>query len=186
MQPRRSGVADQVKTALLGAAAGIVGVVVLDRVDWFLFNREDAATRERTRQVRPEGKPPADVLVERVADATGAKPDESSKQTFGQITHYAIGVAPAVAFALLRDKLPGQGVPRGLLFGLGLFLTQDEVLNTVTGLGAKPQDYPWQDHVRGLAAHLAYGVATEFALTAAEKRLGQRGASIPPAGQPAA
>jgi uncharacterized membrane protein YagU involved in acid resistance len=174
-QSRQDGAGDQMKTALLGAAAGIVGVVVLDRVDWFLFDREDAATRERTKQVRPEGKPPADVLVERVSDAVGTEPDETRKQTLGQVTHYAIGTAPAVAYALLRDKLPGQGVPRGLLFGLGLFLTQDEVLNTVTGLGAKPQDYPWQDHARGLAAHLAFGVATEFALTAAEKKLARRG-----------
>ena len=173
-KPREGDTTDRVKTALVGAAAGIIGVVVLDRVDWFLFNREDPATRDRTRQVRPEGKPPADVLVERVADAVGAEPDEGSKRTLGQVTHYAIGVAPAVGYALLRDRLPAPGVARGALFGLGLFLTQDEVLNTVTGLGARPQDYPWQDHARGLAAHLAYGVATELALTAAEKALGRR------------
>ena len=50
------------------------------------------------------------------------------------------------------------------MFGLGLWLLQDEVLNSVTGLGAKPQEYPWQAHARGLAAHLAYGVVTELAL----------------------
>ena len=46
-------------------------------------------------------------------------------------------------------------------------------MNSVTGLGAKPQDYPWQAHARGLMAHLAYGIATELALNAADKALGR-------------
>jgi uncharacterized membrane protein YagU involved in acid resistance len=173
-QNRQEDTADWWKTALIGAAAGIVGVVVLDRVDWFLFNREDEATRERTRQVRPGGKPPADVLVQQVADATGAELDEDRKKTLGMLTHYTIGIAPAVAYALLRNKLPvPSGVARGAVYGAGLWLTQDEALNTVTGLGAKPQDYPWQDHARGLVAHTAYGIATELALNAAEKAMGR-------------
>jgi hypothetical protein len=167
--------ADRVKTALVGAAAGAVGVAVLDRVDWFLWNRQDPAAKRRTEQVRPGGEPPADALVSRIEKLAGADVGEDTHRKLGVATHYAIGIAPAIAFALFRDKLPGRGVPRGLLFGLGLFLTQDEVLNTVTGLGAKPQDYPWQDHARGLAAHLAYGVATEFALRAAEEKLVRRG-----------
>jgi len=45
---------------------------------------------------------------------------------------------------------------------------QDEVLNTVTGLGARPQRYPWQAHARGLVAHIVYGVATELVLNLVE------------------
>jgi uncharacterized membrane protein YagU involved in acid resistance len=123
--------------------------------------------------VRPFGKPPADVLVERVEEAIGVEVDEATNQKLGVATHYAIGIAPAIGYALFRDRLPVQGVARGALYGLGLWLMQDEVLNTVTGLGAKPQQYPWQAHARGVAAHLAYGVATELALNAAEKALGR-------------
>lgn len=85
------------------------------------------------------------------------------------MVHYAIGIAPAIGYALLRDRLPMSGVARGALYGAGLFLTQDEVLNTVTGLGAKPQNYPWQAHARGLVAHTAYGIVTELALALADK-----------------
>jgi hypothetical protein len=39
----------------------------------------------------------------------------------GNVVHYGIGVAPAAAYALVRDELPVQGPARGLLYGLGLF-----------------------------------------------------------------
>lgn len=168
---RQDGAAERLSTALICAAAGAVGTVALDRVDWFLFDREGEESKRRTKAVRPNGEPPADVLVTRVAEAVGADVDPATHQKLGVATHYAIGIAPAVAYALFRDKLPVQGVPRGLLYGFALWLLQDEVTNTVTGLGAKPQDYPWQAHARGLAAHLAYGVTTELALNAAEKAL---------------
>lgn len=35
---------------------------------------------------------------------------------------------------------------------------------TVTGLAASPGDYPWQDHARGLVAHLVYGIVTDTVL----------------------
>lgn len=160
-------------TAVMGAAAGAVGTMALDKADWWMWDHEDADARNRTQSVRPNGEPPADVLVSRLEDATGAETDESTHRKLGFATHYAIGIGPAVAYALFRDKLPGRGVPRGLLYGGALFLMQDEALNSVTGLGAKPTAYPWQAHARGLVAHLVYGVATELALNAAEKMMKQ-------------
>ena len=155
--------------ALIGAAAGAVGTVALDSVDWFLLDREDPASKRRTEAVRPHGEPPADVLVGRIEDALGAEVDKETHQKRGAAMHFAIGIAPAVGYALARDRLPDLGIARGALFGFGLWLLQDEVLNSLTGLGAKPQDYPWQAHARGLAAHLAYGVATELALELADR-----------------
>ena len=155
--------------ALVGAAAGVVGTMVLDAVDWFLWDHEDPAARQRTTAVRPRGEPPADVLVGRVEDALGAEVSPETHGRLGVATHYAIGIGPAVLYGLFRDRLPVDGVPRGALYGAALWLMQDEVLNTVTGLGAKPQDYPWQAHARGLVAHVAYGIATELAMEAAER-----------------
>jgi hypothetical protein len=156
-------------TALIGAAAGAVGTAALDSVDWFLWNREDPASKRRTEAVRPGGEPPADVLVGRIEDALGADVDKGTHQKRGAAMHFAIGIAPAVGYALAREQLPVRGIARGALFGFGLWLLQDEVLNSLTGLGAKPQNYPWQAHARGLAAHLAYGVATEAALELADR-----------------
>lgn len=150
--------------ALAGAAAGAFGVWALDRVDWFLWNHEDERSRARTTAVRPGGEPPAQALVTKVEGATGNRLSAEAHETTAQVVHYSIGIAPAVGYALVRDKIPVQGVGRGALYGVGLFLMQDEVMNTVTGLGNKPQLYPWQAHARGLVAHIVYGVATEIAL----------------------
>lgn len=162
---------DLLTTALIGAAAGAFGVWALDRLDWWMWRREDPKARRRTVAVRPGGEPPAQALVSKVEEAAGSELSPQSHELAGQIVHYSIGIAPAIAYALCRDKLPGQGLSRGALFGLGLFASQDEVLNSVTGLGAKPQAYPWQAHARGLLAHTLYGVATELALDAAEQAL---------------
>lgn len=153
---------------IAGIAAGAVGVWALDRFDWFMWNREDSETRARTTAVRPKGEPPAQALVSKVEDATEEHLDLATHETISQAVHYSIGIAPAIGYALLRDRLPVSGVARGALYGAGLFLIQDEALNTVTGLGAKPQDYPWQAHARGIVAHIVYGVVTELTLNILE------------------
>ena len=160
-----------VATALLGAAAGAFGVWALDRLDWFMWRHEDPRARRLTTAVRPGGEPPAQILVTKAEAAIGAEPPLRTHEALGQVVHYSIGIAPAIGYALFRDKLPGKGISRGALFGLGLFVAQDEVLNSVTGLGAMPQRYPWQAHARGLLAHTLYGVATEYALNAGTERL---------------
>ena len=169
-----SSAADRMTTALIGAAAGAAGTAVLDRVDWFLWDHEEPAARHRTEAVRPGGEPPADALVSRAEEALGADVDRDTHQQRSVATHYAIGIAPAIAYALFRDRLPVQGLARGAVYGLALWLVQDEAMNTISGLGAKPRDYPWQAHARGLIAHTAYGVATELALNAAEKAMDTR------------
>ena len=153
-------------TALMGLAAGAIGVWALDRLDWFLYRSEPEEARERTRAVREGGEAPAGVLVSRIEEAAGAELSDRSHYVAELATHYAIGIAPAVAFALYRDKLPISGPARGALFGAALWLLQDEALNPVIGLSAPEGDYPWQDHARALAAHVLFGVATETALNA--------------------
>jgi uncharacterized membrane protein YagU involved in acid resistance len=157
-------VGDVALKVVAGFAAGALGVWALDRLDWFMWDQEDPEARARTTAARPDGEPPAQALVSKMEDATGKHLEPGTHEAASQVVHYSIGIAPAIAYALLRDKLPMSGVARGALYGAGLFLTQDEVLNTVTGLGAKPQAYPWQAHARGMVAHTAYGLVAELAL----------------------
>lgn len=69
----------------------------------------------------------------------------------------------------MREKMPGRGVSHGAVHGLSLFLAQDEALNSISALSARPGAYPWQAHVRGLVAHLVHGVTTEFVLDGIER-----------------
>lgn len=158
-------------TALMGLAAGAAGVWALDRVDWFLFRREPEEAQQRTRAVRENGEAPAGVLVSRIEDAVGSELSGSGHYLAELGVHYSIGIGPAVGYAFLRDRLPVTGAARGALFGAAMWLLQDEILNPVIGLSARPQDYPWQNHARALAAHLTYGVTTELVLNALESRV---------------
>lgn len=152
--------------AVEGAIAGAVGTVVMDKVSTYLYDLEDPATVKQEEAARVEGKDPASVAAGRLADAIGAEPGEDGVATAASAIHYALGVVPGVIYGAARPHLGGSGITRGLLYGLALFLVNDEALGPALGLAAPPQAYPWQAHARGLAAHLALGVTTEALMTA--------------------
>lgn len=146
---------------LLGAVAGAAGVWAMDRVDWFNYRHEDPQARRRTRSVRPGGQDPAHVLARRVEGMAGTDPSPARHHLAGQAIHYAIGIGPAAIYGVMKGRVAGIGADRGLLYGLALFLIQDELANAATGLAADPRRYPWQAHARGLVAHLVYGLVTD-------------------------
>lgn len=154
---------------VIGGLAGAAGVWVLDRVDWWFFNRESPETQARTRAARPHGMDPAHNLLRLASHAIGRRgpgqPNYPAAEPAGLAVHYGIGATPAALYGVL----PGSGERfrpgRGLLLGLVLWLVQDEAANAALGLSGDPRDYPWQDHARGLAAHLAYGVTVDAAVT---------------------
>ncbi len=155
---------------LRGAVAGAVGIWVLDRVDWWMFDREDPEARRRTEAVRPGGLDPAHVVANRVARALGTELSPRQPHPAGIAVHYLLGIVPGAVYGALRDRVPVVGAGRGLLWGLVLTAVEDEGLNTAAGLAARRRDYPWQAHARSVVAHLAYGLATDLAFRALKAR----------------
>ena len=149
-----------------GAVAGAAGVWVMDRLDWFLYGRESAETRRRTEDARPGGRDPAHVMAGAAASAVGVELASPKQNPAGLAVHYGLGVLPGALYGALRDRVEYLGTGRGLLFGLGLFVVEDELANPLLGTAAPPGRYPWQAHARGLVAHLAYGLATDAAIGA--------------------
>jgi hypothetical protein len=156
---------------LAGAAAGALAVWVMDRVGWWLYDREDPRALAREHAARVEGMDPAHVLANRVADALGRPLTPRQPHPAGVAVHYAIGVKPAMAYAALRRRWPALGAGRGLAYGLGLFLLVDEGLVPALGLASGPAAYPWQAHARGLVSHLVLGAVTDLALDAIDRAL---------------
>lgn len=150
---------------LLGAVAGAVGVWVMDQVDWFNYRHEDPEARRRTQQVRPGGEDPAHAMTGMAERAMGAELSRSQHHAASMAIHYSLGTGPGALYGALRDRVPAVGAGQGTAYGLGLFLMQDEILNAAAGFSAKPREYPWQAHARGLVAHLVYGVVTDTVLT---------------------
>jgi hypothetical protein len=160
--------------ALIGAAAGAAAVWVMDRVDWFNFRHEDPMARRRTQAVRPGGMDPAHAGAHAAAEAMGHDLEPKQKNAAGLATHYSLGILPGALYGALRHKVPGLDAGRGTAFGVGLLLLQDEGLNALMGNAAKPTEYPWQAHARGLIAHLVYGLVLDTVLDAADAMRGRR------------
>ena len=148
-----------------GAIAGAVGVWAMDKVGSFLYDREDADALERERQARVHGKDPAHAAVDKLADLTGADLPSAQPSAPGIAVHYGLGVVPGALYGAARHELPQLRAGGGALYGLGLFLTQDEMMAPLLGIAGPPGEYPWEAHARGLISHAALGVVTETVLT---------------------
>ncbi len=148
-----------------GAVAGAAGVWIMDRVDWLMVEHGDHEAWQQTQAVRPNHKDP---MAGTMARMVGAEPP-LQPHLAGIATHYAVGMGPTALYSVARRHLPGGVMSRGLLLGLGMFLVEDEVLNTLTGAAADPRRYPWQAHTRGLITHLILGAVTEAVSSALDQ-----------------
>lgn len=160
-RPEKGSIASQL---LRGAVAGAVGAVALNQVTWAIWNRQDPRSLEKEQEARPGGMDPAHVIANRMAERLGRTLTPKQPHPVGIATHYAFGIVTGAAYGVLRRRIPGRGLVRGLLFGLGSSLAQDELANWALGASAAPWAYPWQTHARGVAGHLAFGAASEATL----------------------
>jgi hypothetical protein len=159
---------------LRGAVAGAIGAWVMDRVTWFIQDRQTRWAIQRERAAWPLGLDVSHGLAYRLARTVGWEPERTQPSTAGMLAHYMLSVGPALLYAALREHDPRFSADRGLLYGFTIFVLWDELLSTATGLAGPPRAYPWQAHARGLLGHLALGAATHVALTALETDFGVR------------
>jgi hypothetical protein len=158
------GEGDLVTNALKGAIAGAIGVWALDQVTWAMWDRTDPAKLRREEEARPRGMDPAHVMANEVAEAMGTELTPKQPHPAGIAVHYGLGIGPGAAYGALRHKLPALTAGAGTLFGLGLFLMQDEGLNPILGTSGGPTEYPAEAHVRGLVGHLVLGATMHASL----------------------
>lgn len=156
---RRNG--DLIGDMVKGAIAGAVGVWVMDRVGWDMYLSEDPKAFEQEKEAQVEGKYAAHVAVGKMADAMGKELSDTQQHKAGKVMHYGLGVMPGALYGAMRDRVPGLGAGRGLAYGLGLFIMNDEIINPLMGLSSGPTTYPWEAHWRGLVTHLVLGAVTD-------------------------
>ena len=149
------------RDAFRGALAGAAAVWLMDLVTTALLDAQPRAVTEREEAARPDGKPAIDNLVARLEAAYEVKLTDEQRDGLVQLIHFGLGVFPGALYGLLRSRVPLLGAGNGALYGMLLFLVNDEYVNSRLGLSAPFGAYPIETHFRGLVGHLALGVATD-------------------------
>lgn len=153
-------------TPARGAVAGAVGVLAMDVVTWAMYRRESRLDLLREKRARVYGKDTAHALVRHITRAVGSKAGSSEPNGAGIAVHYGLGMGPGALYAVQRHRRPWLRKGGGALYGLLLFLVNDEVAAPLLRLAGPPSAYPVKTHIRGLVGHVVLGVGTEAALNA--------------------
>jgi hypothetical protein len=161
---KRSNEGTVVVDMVKGAVAGAVGVWIMDLVTWGMYLREEPNALQQEQAARVEGKDVAHVAAGKLARLAGITLSPEQPHPFGLVIHYALGILPGALYGAFRNRVRGLGTGRGLLYGFGLFLVNDELLGPLLGLASGPTAYPWQAHIRGLVGHVTLGGVTDTML----------------------
>jgi uncharacterized membrane protein YagU involved in acid resistance len=147
---------------LCGAAGGAIGT-------WLMWPAMQGVSRLLPREEQPgaerqeprEEENATEKLARKVAEPLGFQLEGERKRKAGTLVHWSYGIAWGALYGALHRRVPFAGRLFGLGFGLGLFLFGDELLVPALKLGPSPRKTPLTLHASALAAHLAYGTATE-------------------------
>ncbi len=147
--------------ALRGAIAGVAATWAMDQVTTVMLSLQAPEVTKQEEAARANGKSSVTNLVDKVEAGTGLVVPPKQRPLVEQVVHYALGALPGAFYGVLRRWIPFARAGNGLAFGLGVFVLNDELLNTKLGLASSPQAYPLETHMRGFAGHAVLGVATE-------------------------
>lgn len=148
--------APMLRDALVGTAAGLAATEVMDRVSTWIYERTDPEDIRREDALEPLSPPMALVKqLESRWDLSLTKPQE---QQLGSVVHYATGLTPAVLYAWTARRSPLGWLAGGLVFGTLFWALMDEGVGPAMGLVGDNRKYPLEAHLRGLAAHVVFGV----------------------------
>jgi hypothetical protein len=157
-RPRSLG-ADMLK----GAVAGVAATWLMNKATTWMYEREAEVARQKEDEARGGGTAYANAAA-RAASALDVELTDSQRKTAGTALHWILGTTAGAAYGVARSRWPAVARAGGLPFGVGFFLTMDELMNPLLGFTPGPQAFPWQAHARGLGGHVVFGLATEGVL----------------------
>jgi hypothetical protein len=150
-----------IRDAVRGAIAGAAATWVMDRVTTAMYEAQPAEVTAREEAAQPNGRSSVANLVDRVEARTGVAIPPARRAGVEQAIHYGLGIVPGAMYGVVRRQLPPLRMRGGLLYGLLLFVVNDEYANTRLGLAGPISAYPLEAHLRGLAGHAVLGFTTE-------------------------
>ena len=122
-----------------------------------LYEWEPEEARQKEDEVRPG--PPFVIAARKTVDLLGLDLSEEQIQTLAMyVFHYGLGMGWAPMYSFLRRWTNLTPVSAGLLTGAAMSLVVDEGMTPLLGFSAPNREYPFVTHLRGFAAHLAFGL----------------------------
>ena len=149
----------------IGALAGVIGGFALAGAAQTIYSL--TSQKKIAEETAIEPRDPFIVLAEKLEKLTGKNLDESQKKIFEQCAATALSATAGVSYALLASKWKLNWLAGGLVFGGLFWAIEDEGLSPVLGLVGDNTKYPLEAHVRGLAAHVIFGIVTAAFVKAA-------------------
>lgn len=143
-----------------GAVAGAAAWWAMDQVLSYLYDHEGEEVQRVESEAR-RGVPALEVMGESIATLAGTSLSVEERMRAGTVLQWVIGVGTGVLYGAVRDRMPGSGISRGLLYGAAVSLLFDEGAIPLLGFAPGPDAFPWQTHARGFIGHLAYGAVAE-------------------------
>jgi len=149
----------------VGALAGIIGGFALAGAAQTIYSL--TSPKKIAEETAIEPRDPFIVLAEKLEKLTGRNLNDSQKKIFEQCAATALSATAGVSYALLASKWKLNWLAGGLVFGGLFWAIEDEGLSPVLGLVGDNTKYPLEAHVRGLAAHVIFGIVTAAFIKAA-------------------
>jgi len=155
-------VRDVVADLGVGLVGGYVGTKLMEPISMKLYELEPEQDRQREDAVRPG--PPYEIAAKKTLGLLGIQPNEQQLTYAGLAFHYGLGMSWGPVYLALR-RLTGWSAPvAGLATGAAMSLLVDEGMTPLLGFSAPNRAYPLVTHLRGVTAHLVFGLGV--ALTA--------------------
>lgn len=141
----------------IGLISGYVGTRVMELVSMKLYEWEPEKDRQREDAVRPG--PPYEIAARKITRLLGLKLSDRHIQKLGAtLFHYGLGMSWGPVYPLLLRCTSVPPIVAGLGTGAAMSLIVDEGLTPLLGYSAPNRAYPLTTHVRGVVAHLVFGL----------------------------
>jgi len=146
----------------VGLFAGLVATHVTNLTQGPLKRLTPDSVDRHEKKVRP-GASSSLVAARKAAEALDVSLSQREEEQLGKAIHLATGIAWGPVYGLLRRYGRLRPVGAALGSGIAMSLILDEGLVPALGLSAPSHHYLPHTRVRGVIAHLAYGVAVGLA-----------------------
>lgn len=162
---------------LAGAIGGLAGTWAMSEAQRAWTHAVDGEVPEsaagkhdaRDWQERCEGQNANEIASQRIAvRVIGRRLDRRELAVAAALMHYTFGAAMGALYGdIQRHKRDATGIG----FGLMVWLFADEIAMPLLGLSDSTVDRPPEKRLQSIAAHIVFGMTTEFARKAVQRRL---------------